>query len=327
MERSIAGPYAYGNTPPAHLCGWAGAEPGTAPAGLAAVGMRAVMQARDFLGLVYGAWSPPAEVIGPPAAEPRPFVWEYAKQLNGGKHLPTLRQLDGDCVAQGMRHGLIYRSAWEIARNREEEVFRLPFGPWIYGISRVDIGGGKLGREAGSLGSWAAEAVKRFGVLYEDDPDVPAYSLGVSEAWGRQLPARHYAEALPNLVESAAPLDTTDQVRDALTAEDPCIVTIASMQGWAMQPVEYKGRHCFSPEGSFAHQTVFLDWMDDPFPAAYRLNSWGPDAHGTPLNDEPPGGAWWRDDHLTRELKGGQCEAYAVRLIRGHPGPPNHGLV
>ena len=35
-------------------------------------------------------------------------------------------------------------------------------------------------------------------------------------------------------------------------------------------------------------------------PGVYGLNSWGPDAHGKPLNGEPTGGAWMTADIIQK---------------------------
>jgi hypothetical protein len=313
---AIAGPYEHGDTPPAHLMGWAAEELG---------GMKAVEAEFEKLAANFSSFE---SVIGSAAPAPlkRKKVWEYGKLVNGGQHLPTGYQETGDCVSWGMRQAGQYRSAWEIAGNYEEEKFRYWFAPWIYGTSRVDIGGNRL-RGAGSMGSWAAAAVLKYGILFDDDEGVPAYSGRIADSWGYGVPKQFYDVAHDNLVQSAVRLESVEQVRAALLSEEPCLVTIASNQGWAMQPVNYKGFHCFRASGWFGHQTCFLDWMDDPFPATYRQNSWGPNAHGTPLNGEPPGGAWWRAEDLEHEIRTNDVELYAISLFQGEKGPADNRIV
>jgi hypothetical protein len=43
----------------------------------------------------------------------------------------------------------------------------------------------------------------------------------------------------------------------------------------------------------------------------YGLNSWGPDAHGQPLNGEPAGGGWMRADLLDVIGRTGECFAWS----------------
>jgi hypothetical protein len=94
-----------------------------------------------------------------------------------------------------------------------------------------------------------------------------------------------------------------------------------------MRPIEHDGYHVFVPSGTWNHQMCLLAWMDKPFAAAYRLNSWGPNAHGTPLHDEPPGGAWCTVDVLARELAQAYTEAITYSSFDGWPSAADRGLL
>ena len=94
-----------------------------------------------------------------------------------------------------------------------------------------------------------------------------------------------------------------------------------------MEPENVSGHAVFVPSGSWAHQMTLLDWMDDPFPAAYRLNSWGANAHGAPLNGTPPGGAWNRAEDLEQELRSSGVEVFACSLFQGEEGPVDPGIL
>jgi len=255
-------------------------------------------------------------------------IWEFAKKVLGGRHLPTWRQETGDCVSMGAVQAGQYMQCYEIVKQYQEEEFKLWFPPFIYGVSRVhpDCGNGQLGRRAGSTGSWAAVAMKKYGVLFSDDAGAPDYSGDLADAWGyRGPPDEAYQLAKDNPVKSCARLRSVDELRAALINYKPC--TVASNRGFNMQPREYNGYHVFTPKGSWAHQMCFVAWMDDPFPAAYRLNSWGQSAHGRPLNGEPPGGAWNLAEDIEREMRSGGVEVYAMSAFEGFKGEADFSIL
>ncbi|MGB9619155.1 MAG: hypothetical protein ACPL7K_01930, partial [Armatimonadota bacterium] len=235
------------------------------------------------------------------------------------------RQEIGDCVSWGMKQAGKRRSVIEIASGQEER-FREWFAPWIYATSRNQIGGGKIVGD-GSLGVWAAEAVAKYGVLFVDDPQVPPYSGGLARLWGSSRNAGSnpvYKDFFPVAAKRpcfSVEVKTVDEaVRMIRDFRRP--LTIASMRGFQMQPRNYKGYHVFTPSGTWAHQMCFIEYNAE-LPALYRLNSWGPDAHGTPLRGETPGGAWNLLDDIEREFKTMDVECYALVEFEGDPSGPD----
>ena len=81
------------------------------------------------------------------------------------KSLPADYQERGTCVSRGTyracQDSYYHQLANGLLLGRPA---RLAFEP-IYGGSRVDIGGGQLGRGDGSVGAWAAEFVSKYGLL------------------------------------------------------------------------------------------------------------------------------------------------------------------
>jgi len=300
---AIPGPYKFGDHPPTHLMGWLPTEVQHAIATCPKTQL-------------------PFQLNGPPSPQPPPPIWTYTKQLTGGHHLPTFEQLIGDCVAAGLSQAGSRLQVAEIARQYQEELLKPWFVPYIYGISRVQIGGGQLDGD-GSTGTWGAAAVNRYGVLFTTDPNVPHYTAQIARQWGNPPgpPPSHISQAEDNPVRTTARITTVDQIRDALCSYYP--VTIASSRGFRMEPTNRDGFHVFVPSGSWMHQMCLIAWMDEPFPAAYRLNSWGPNAHGSPLHDEPPGGAWCTADCIANELHTPNTEVYAYSNFDGFPSPPN----
>lgn len=199
--------------------------------------------------------------------------------------------------------------------------------PWIYAVSRNQIGGGMRG--AGSTGAWGARAVNEFGVLFTDDKGVPPYS-GRSDRWGSRrnaggIEAAEYAEfasiARDNPVEIVR-LATVDEMVEAM--EGGMLLTIASTQGFRV--TEYKGLHVYRPRGRWSHQMHITDLRRDPELMFYRMNQWGP-AHAAPLNGETPGGAWNLASDLDEELTRGGVVVYGYWQFAGQPGGPDYHIL
>jgi len=304
--KDIKGPFKFGPNPPRHLMGW-----------LEEQVPKASEEYADIL--------TPFVIAGLPPPYPPPPIWTLTKQINNGNHLPTLEQAIGDCVAFGVAQAGARLQVAEIVSLHQAEILKPWFPPFIYGISRVQIGDGQIDGD-GSTGAWGAAAVADYGVLFTDDDQVPKYSASVARTWGDPPgpPAKHIYTAHSRPVETIARLESLDQIRDALCNYHP--ITIASSRGFKMIPIERDGFHVFVPSGTWMHQMSLIAWMNDPFPAAYRLNSWGPDAHGTPLNDEPPGGAWCTAECLGDELANRNTEVYAYSDFEGFPSAPARGL-
>lgn len=244
-------------------------------------------------------------------------LWDFARQVTG-RHLPTFRQEIGDCVSMGAANAVNYLACMEIARQHDRERYRPAYPPYLYGISRVQIGGGRLDDGDGSLGVWAADGVRRHGVLAADEPGVPPYSGNVAREWGRRPgpPAQLIAQAQPHCVRSTAPVRTYAQVRDAIVNGYP--VTVASTVGFRMRPMVDRNKHWGVPAGSWAHQMCLVGCDDDDArPGCYCINSWGPDAHGKPADDAPPGGFWIDASVVERMV--GQDDSFAYSQFDGFP--------
>lgn len=249
----------------------------------------------------------------------RACLWEAMQRVTGD-YLPNIRQEIGDCVSWGARNAVDHTAAVEIALG-EREQFRASFPPYFYGISRVQVGGGKLGNSDGSLGVWAADGVRRYGVLAADQPDVPDYSGRVAKEWGYRGPPSAMIElARPHPFRTTARIRSYAELRDALANGYAC--TIASLRGYAMRLRDEHGKSWFVGRDTWPHQMALVAVDDDPArPAAYRLNSWGPDAHGPQL-DGPPGGGWCHAEELDRELRDDGCECFAFSGFEGFPARP-----
>lgn len=242
----------------------------------------------------------------------RVVLWDYTRQVNRGSHLPTWRQEIGDCVSMGAANAIDYLACMEIARLGDRERYRRSFPPFIYGVSRMQIGGGKLGLSDGSLGVWAADAVRKFGVLACDEPKTPKYSGDVARTWGRTpgVPKAFLELGKPHCLKTVAQVSNYPQVRDALINGYP--VTVASSRGFRMELRVANGKSWGVPAGQWFHQMCFVGVDDDSQrPGCYCLNSWGDTAHGKPADDAPPGGFWVDAEVVESMVKEGDSWAYS----------------
>jgi hypothetical protein len=237
-------------------------------------------------------------------------LWDAAKRVTGGQHLPNYPQQVGDCVSFGAKNAIEYLQCVNLADGidfalggpiaRGPPEFRPVYPPYIYGTSRVQIGGGRL-RGDGSVGAWAAAAVQQYGVLRSDAPGVPSYSGSVARDWGKSGPPRTLIdEAKRYPVKTVAPVRTPDETRDAIVNGYP--VTIAS--SWGTRNYDIRdGRRVARGDGSWAHQMCLIGYDGTASqPYWYCLNSWGPNAHPAPLQGEPPGGFWLNEASLKKIL-------------------------
>jgi len=261
-----------------------------------------------------------AQAADPIASQP---IWDLERKILG-QLIPTGRQEVGDCVSWGMKQAGERRQVIEIALGQEER-WRPWFAPWIYATSRNQVGGGMSGD--GSTGAWAAEAVSKYGVLFADDPEVPPYSGEVARSWGasRNVRSPVYAKYFDYAKDNPCAMVVVRSVEEAvkMVRDYRRPLTIASMRGFRMEPRTYKGYHVFVPSGTWPHQMCLIEYNDE-LPALYRLNSWGPDAHGKPLRNETPGGAWNLLDDLERELASRDVEVFALVEFQGEPGEADH---
>ena len=194
-------------------------------------------------------------------------VWGPAWYLNQGEC--------GSCVAFGAALACDLLTAIEIVAGRRRKPQGRTDPMTIYWGSRVEIGGGRLGRSEGSVGVWAAKYLQQFGTLEQRRYDAANLSIydpslccgsnsykGVPDALepiARQYPVRRYAQ-----------VTSFDEAVAALAAGYP--VTIASAQGFRMR-LDVNGFGTAS--GTWNHQQCVAGYELTPTPCLWVANSWG----------------------------------------------------
>jgi hypothetical protein len=238
-------------------------------------------------------------------------LWDATKAVLG-KHTDNYPQEIGDCVSFGGKNAIEHLLCVRIARDGPAAGEFHPIATaYLYGISRVQIGGGRIGGD-GSVGAWLAKGVQQYGVLALDDPDVPRYSGGVAKKWGnRPGPPKQFIDiAKQRLVKTVSPIRNATEARDAICNGYP--LTIASDYG-STDIRERDGQMVARRNTSWMHQmaVVGFDGTKGRAGRFYVLNSWGPDAHPKPLNDEPPGGFWIEASDMDYIAKQGDTWAFS----------------
>lgn len=239
-------------------------------------------------------------VAGRDNSKRRVCLWDCVQWVTGGQHLPTRRQAIGDCVGFGAAQAVDYLQYVRIVLYGVAETPKPVFVPYHYACGRCapECGAGRIRGPDGSIGSWQAKALQLYGVVAADHPGLPGYSGSVARSWATKMPsAELIAEGKKHLVRTIALVVTPEQARDAICNGYP--VTIASSWGGEMEPPELDGRLVNRRATTWHHQMVLIAYDGSGAePYWYVLNSWGPNAHGTPPDGSPPGGFWVRRPDL-----------------------------
>lgn len=250
-------------------------------------------------------------------------LWEFAKKVNGGQHLPYTNQVTGSCVGAGWDNCMDTLQCAEIANGEPEEFLQL-WWLYTYGQSRLRLGERRPG--SGSTGATMAEAATKDGVFgWHEKPGLPAFQktrggwLRLTEAielaWSdgdgpeaescRQL-------AKKRLVGATAVINNADEWEASIRAFAP--VTLASMFGTRGPRLKgTPGVMIAEWDDQWPHQM----WSDECWhhPTEGRIfrigNNWDFDAHPAPTTGEPPGGFYITDRTADRICRGREVIAYS----------------
>lgn len=228
--------------------------------------------------------------VGLQANEETTLLYKFVKQTFGS--YIVRRQGIGDCVSMGAACAVDHIKAVQIAlKNIAAEFKTETCTEAIYGLSRVEIGGGQLRGGDGSSGSWAAEAVKRYGTLCRglyDKWDLSNYSANLARDWGDTgLPDELEPIAHEHLIQVVTQCHTVDDVKACITNGYP--VTIACNTGFNST----RDKNGFAwPGPIWPHQQCIIAYRND-IEGFCIQNSWGPEWISGPLVLDQPEGSYW----------------------------------
>lgn len=236
-------------------------------------------------------------------------LWKFTRKVLG-EDTKNYRQETGDCVSFGAKNAIEYLSCIEVA-DGDRERFRGIFPPYLYATGRVLVGNDQFHGTPGSLGSWMAAAVMKYGTIASGGEGVPDYSGRLADRWGDGRGFRDFVDrGDDHPIKSAAPVESWEQLCAAIGNGYPC--TIASNAGYDMMAGR-DGYHDAS--GHWPHQMCVVGVSDGDRPWAGILNSWG-DVHGEIRDFEtnerwPVGMLRIRKQDMERMIRSGECFAYS----------------
>lgn len=259
----------------------------------------------------------------PKVLHQRVCLWNFAKQLNGGKHVPYNWQLTGSCVNGGANNCLSVLIAGKILRDGNAAAWHVPFTLPAYGESRRLCGWTSEGE--GSSGDAMAIALANFGYTAYDFsisgiPTPKVYDAAY--CYTKQVEYQFSASrGCPSSVKEACKgykirfekLTTLEQCELSIRRCRP--FTIAGNWGSTMK-MGYKSS---GPNrvlwGSYAskweHQMSCLGVWNHPELGRiwailqqwyYIQNGIAVPVHGAPGTDEPPGVFWVDDSMIQHQL-------------------------
>lgn len=236
-------------------------------------------------------------------------------------HFPIHNQTVGDCVSHGFGLAVDIVKCVEIYKGEPEAFVGETATEAIYATSRVEIGGGELGNEDGSVGAWAAEAVKKYGTLVRkkyDGVDLTTYSGDLARQWGKRgagLPNDLEPVSREHPIRTASLVTSYEDARDAIFNGYP--VPVCSSQGFT----DVRDSQGFAkPSGKWSHCMCFIG-MDDKYsrPGLLCMNSWGPDWISGPSRHDQPRGSFWTDADVADKMLRKNADSYALSGFDGFP--------
>lgn len=206
----------------------------------------------DMIGYRQGLPAVYSQVATASADEESTVLFWKAEEKVLGKVLGSWNQGQvGSCVSFGYGRNAQDLALIQIALGEAQEwggaeVATEP----IYGGSRVEVGGGRIGGD-GSVGAWAAEWVRRWGLLFRQvygNEDLRTYNESRCRKYGSYgCPDDLEPIARERPIQTVAQVRTGEECWNAIGSWHP--VPVCSDQGFTTRLVE---GFC-EPSGSWAH--------------------------------------------------------------------------
>lgn len=158
---------------------------------------------------------------------------------------------------------------------------------WVYGSSRVEIGGQKGDTEDGSVGAWAAKSVAQYGCATRKK--YGPYDPQRAKNWGAEgVPDDYEPEAKKHVCSDVVPVTSYEQAVTMLRAYR--MVPVCSSQGFS-ESRDAKGR-C-RPQGRWDHCMLFCGISD--IGDLLCSQSWGETQPGGPVYLDQPTNTFFVD--------------------------------
>lgn len=252
------------------------------------------------------------------------FLWKACVKVTGQLLPPRNQGLIGSCVSFGTASAIEHLMCVEIA-NGESEDYRDLCQEVIYAGSRVEVGGGRLGAGDGSVGAWAADFVRKWGVIPRGqigNYDLARYDESRCRSWGRTgVPNDLEPEAKKHPVRQVAQVKSWTECQAAIRNGYP--IAVCSTTGFEQQVRDQDG--FVKPRGVWPHCMAIVGIVGGRRPGGRILGSWGlsptllpPERSGpVGIGDGSPAGFWADADVIDSMLR--QNDSWAFSAITGFP--------
>lgn len=229
------------------------------------------------------------------------LLHKFFEELTGP--LVPHRQVGNDCIGHSFGLGIDVLTAVRIIMHSQPERWvKKCATEIIYAGSRVEIGKGKI-RGGGSVGVWAAEFIKEWGVLlrqpYLDGKyDYTDYSGSVARRLGKTgVPDDLEPLCRAHPVKTCAIVRSWEECRDSIANGFP--VALSSSIGFKItKSGSRRDKDGFLKRSrrSWNHSMVILGIDDNAKrPGALLVNSWGRNWISGPTRHDQPAGSFWAD--------------------------------
>ncbi len=247
------------------------------------------------------------------------FLWQFLRQVckRPAPWYPNVNQQSvGCCVGCGFKHAIDILLAAMISLGTAAE-WKPVSVEVIYGISRVEIGGGRISGD-GSVGKWAADGIKTYGVVAMEKHgsiDLTEFSPSRARSFGRSGVSKELETlAKQHPVKNTALVTSWADVKRAVQQRYP--VAVCSDQGFTME----RDRDGFcKPQGTWNHCMCIIGVRGGQRPGGFILNSWGDQAHTGPTwpADAPVAGFWADANVIDKMVR--QGDSFALSEAVGFP--------